>query len=92
MWLQFGFRQKHSTNHAILSMTQQIKDVIDKGNIAVGVFVDFQKAFDTVYHKILLPKLEHCVMRRIANDWFSSYLSNRQQYVSISATNSEVRK
>ena len=30
--LQFGFRQHHSTNHALLSMTQQIRDIIDKGN------------------------------------------------------------
>ena len=45
--LHFGFRQKHPTNHALLSITQQIKDIVDKGNIAVGVFVDFQKAFDT---------------------------------------------
>ena len=81
--LQFGFRQKHSTNHALLSMTQQIKETIDKGNIAVGVFVDFQKAFDTVNHKILLDKLEHYGVRGIANKWFSSYLSNRQQYVSV---------
>ena len=87
--LQFGFRQKHSTNHALLSMTQQIKDIIDKGNIAVGVFVDFQKAFDTVNHKILLQKLEHYGIRGIANNWFSSYLSNRRQYVSIGSTNSD---
>ena len=53
-------------------MTQQIKDVIDKGNIAVGVFVDFQKAFDTVSHKILLQKLDHYGVRGAANDWFSS--------------------
>ena len=89
--LQFGFRQKHSTNHALLSMTQQIKDIIDKGNIAVGVFVDFQKAFDTVNHKILLQKLEHYGIRGIANKWFSSYLFNRQQYVSIGSTNSDTK-
>ena len=71
--LQFGFRQKHSTNQALLSMTQQIKDTIDAGNIAVGVFVDFQKAFDTVNHEILLKKLEHSDFRGAINDWFCSY-------------------
>ena len=89
--LQFGFRQKHSTNHALLSMTQQIKDNIDKGNIAVGVFVDFQKAFDTVNHQILLKKLEHYGVRGVTNDWFSSYLANRQQFVSIGNIKSDVK-
>ena len=78
--LQFGFRQKHSTNHALLSMTQQIKDTIDSGNRAVGVFVDFQKAFETVViHKILLKKLEHYGVRGLKNNCFSSYLFNRHQ-------------
>ena len=67
--LQFGFRQKHSTNHALLDMTQQIKEAIDSGNLAVGVFVDFQKAFDTVNHKILLKKLEYYGVR-VANKYF----------------------
>jgi len=38
--LQFGFRQKYSTNHALLSMIQEIRETVDKGNLAVGVFVD----------------------------------------------------
>ena len=72
-------------------MTQQIKEAIDSGNLAVGVFVDFQKAFDTVNHKILLKKLEHYGVRGLANQWFSSYLSNRQQYVSINGVKSKTK-
>ena len=47
---QFGFRRKHSTSHAILNMVQKIMDRLDKGEFACGVFVDLQKAFDTVDH------------------------------------------
>ena len=44
-------------------------------------FLDLQKAFDTVDHQILLEKLNHYVIRGDSNDWFKSYLSNRNQYV-----------
>ena len=64
-------------------MTQQIRDIIDQGNLAIGVFVDFQKAFDTVNHDILLRKLEHYGIRGIANKWFHTYLTRRKQNVSI---------
>ena len=64
-------------------MTQEIKDTIDKGKLAIGVFVDFQKAFDTVNHQILLNKLNHYGVRGLANDWFKSYLTERRQCVSI---------
>jgi len=87
--LQFGFRKNHSTNHALLSMTQEIKDTIDKGKLAIGVFVDFQKAFDTVNHQILLRKLDHYGIRGLANDWFKSYLTKRRQCVSINGITSE---
>ena len=72
-------------------MTQQIRDIIDKGNLAIGVFVDFQKAFDTVNHEILLRKLDHYGVRGLANQWFTSYLTNRRQCVSISGIQSQYR-
>ena len=48
-----------------------------------GVFIDLQKAFDTVDHSILLHKLSHYGIRGLVNDWFSSYLSNRIQTTQV---------
>ena len=86
--LQFGFRTKHSTNHALISLTEMVRNALDNSNFACGIFVDFQKAFDTVDHNILLQKLEHYGIRGLANNWFKSYLSNRKQYVSINGFHS----
>ena len=47
------------------------------------VFVDLQKAFDTVDHQILLAKLNHHGICGVSDDWFKSYLSNQNQYLSI---------
>ena len=48
------------------------------------MFLDYSKAFDTVYHSILMKKkLEYCGIRRQMLEWCSSYLSNRYRIVSI---------
>ena len=74
--LQFGFRQQYSTFHALVNITENIRKALDGGNISCGIFVDLQKAFDTVDHQILLTKLNHYGIRGVSNDWFKSYLSN----------------
>ncbi|MCH2406071.1 MAG: reverse transcriptase family protein, partial [Nitrosopumilus sp.] len=89
--LQFGFRSKHSTNHALIDITENIRQALDNKKIACGIFVDLQKAFDTVNHKILIQKLAHYGIRGIANEWFSSYLSNRSQFVSILGFESDTK-
>ena len=81
--LQFGFRQQYSTLHTLIIITENIRKALDDGSIGCGVFVDLQKAFDTVDHHILLAKLNHYGIRRVSNDWFKSYLYNHNQYVSI---------
>ena len=80
--LQFGFRQQYSTSHTLINITENIRKALD-GNIGYGVFVDLQKAFDTVDHQIFLAKLNHYGIRGVSNDWFKSYLFNRNEYVSI---------
>ena len=64
-------------------MTENIRKALDDGNIGCGIFVDLQKAFDTVDHQILLAKLNHYGICGVSMDWFKSYLSNCNQYVSI---------
>ncbi len=81
--LQYGFRQKHSTNHALLDITENIRAALDKGHYACGIFVDLQKAFDTVNHSILIKKLNHYGIRGSLLEWFKSYLNNRKQFTSI---------
>ena len=64
----------------------------DEGYIGCGIFVDLQKAFDTVDHEILLAKLNHYGVPGVLNDCFRSYLSHQQQYVSINGYNPGLTK
>ena len=88
--MQFGFREKHSTNHALLNLTEDIRNAIDSNLFTVGIFIDLQKALDTVDHNILLAKLDHYGIRGVAINWFSSYLTDRKQYVTINGIDSNL--
>ena len=79
----FGFRNFNSTDHALVSITEEIKQALDKDELACGIFLDFQKAFDTTNHNILIAKLNHYGIRGITLEWFQSYPTNRKQQTSI---------
>ena len=85
---QFGFRKGRMTEQAILEITDNLKQAIDNNLITCRVFLDFAKAFDTVNHAILLNKLEKYGIQGIPLSWFTSYVTNRQQYVSIDGVES----
>ena len=88
---QFGFRQKHSTTHALLKFLDKVAHSIDNKLHTIGIFLDFSKAFDTINHKILLQKLFHYGIRGKALEWFDNYLTERKQYVNINGQDSYQR-
>ena len=85
---QFGFRAGCSTIHSLISITETINKTIEQNKFGCGVFIDLKKAFDTVNHDILLLKLEHYGIRDNALNWFKSYLSEREQFVSLNGSDS----
>ena len=55
---QFGFREKYTTEFAILDIYEKLLKNIDERKITCAIFLDLAKAFDSVSHDILLSKLE----------------------------------
>ena len=87
---QYGFRCNYSTTHALVSLTERIKSLLDSTNFVCGTFIDLEKAFDTVNHNILCDKLNYYGLRGNVNKLMKSYIENRKQYVSINGFNSHV--
>ena len=88
---QFGFRNGYSTNHALTSLTEMIRKALDENKFVCGVFIDLQKAFDSVDHVILLSKLNHYGVKGASYQWFKSYLTGKQQYTTIAHLKSDLR-
>ena len=80
---QFGFLKKHCTEHAILDLKEFIISKLDKKEVMAVLFLDLQKAFDTVDHDILLQKLYHYGVRGNAHKLIKSYLSGRKQRTKV---------
>ena len=88
--LQFGFQKNYSIDHTLISMTKAIRNNLDNTKYGSGIFIDLQKAFDTVSHGIFIEKLEHYGVRGDVFAWPKSYLSESYQYVAVEDTHSEL--
>ena len=56
---QYWFRERHSTELAALYHIDRIVHAMDKDEIPFSIFIDLSKAFDTLYHNILIHKLKY---------------------------------
>ena len=78
-----GFCKGHSTQHTILDIVSDIQTNINQQLLPCEVFIDLNKAFNTVNHDNLLNKLNHHNFHGLINDWLSSYLKNCMQTMQI---------
>ena len=88
--LQSAYRKNHSTETALLKVTNDILMKINSQHAVILVLLDLSAAFDTVDHSLLLRRLETSFgISGAPLDWFTSYLTARRQCVSISGALSE---
>lgn len=87
---QFGFRQKHSTEHAVIAITDFIRSAVDKGLACVVVAIDLRRGFDSCHRGKVLGKLS--AEFGIDDKWLHSYLSDRKQFVEINGIKSKSMK
>ena len=82
---QSAYRPGHSTETVLLKVVNDLFLSINKGNISVLALLDFSSAFDTIDHPILVHRLHTDFgFIDVVLQWFSSYLTGRTHYVSLS--------
>ena len=87
---QFGFRRGCSTSSAIQYFYNKLIAHLEDGQCPAGIFCDLSRAFDCVNVPLLMEKLELYGVRGTAFSWLFSFLSEREQYVSLASQNQGV--
>ena len=90
--LQSAYRQHHSTETVLLKVHNDVLRALDRRECVFLVLLDLSAAFDTVDHRQLKSRLEQQFgVSHSALLWLDSYLSNRQQAVTIRGIGSKKR-
>ena len=74
----------------MFSVTEYMRDEIDKKLTGQACFIDLKKAFYTLDHSILLDKIEKCGFRGKVCQILESYFHGRGRYTSINGIKSQV--
>lgn len=86
---QSAFRKNHSCETTLNYVVSELKEYIDKDQVAIVVFLDLKRAFETIDRERMIRKLQNCGIDGIELKWFESYLTNRKQYTKYKNESSE---
>ena len=87
--MQSAYRPGHSTETALVRVTNDLLCAVDKQRAVILVLLDLSAAFDTVDHDILLQRLhEEIGVCGVPLQWFKLYLTRRKQAITINKTSS----
>ncbi len=88
---QSGFRPRHSTETALVKITNDLLLASDQGCISLLVLLDLSAAFDTIDHDILVDRLQNYTgIQGQALRWFRSYVSDRYHFVYLNGESSQL--
>ena len=88
---QHGFRKHHPPEYAALHIVDYLNYEMDLKKTHINLYLDLSKAFDSLFHKILLIKLKHYGICDVALNLMKSYLKNRKQYVQFDTYISDMK-
>ncbi|XP_072025396.1 uncharacterized protein [Amphiura filiformis] len=87
---QSAYKEKHSTETALLKVTNDIARAIDDNKAVFLIMLDLSAAFDTIDHDILFSLLEHGFgIKGTVLQWFKSYICGCQFRVSVGGVMSD---
>ena len=81
-----GYRKGYSAQHALISLIEHWRVMLDQKGYAGAVLMDLSKAFDCINHELLLAKLHAYGFSIDALTMIKCYLSNRKQRVKINTS------
>ena len=80
---QYGFISGRSTILQLLSVLDRWTEILDEGGVIDAVYMDFQKAFDTVPHRRLIEKIKYYGISDPLLGWLEDFLKDRKQRVAV---------
>ena len=80
---QYGFMSGRSTSLQLIRVLEEWTEALDRGQQVHCIYMDYQKAFDTVPHKRLLSKIKSYGVGDELNKWIQDFLTDREQYVDV---------